>query len=133
MPYSTPQITLGSLTASVATSESTATTSYTALTTPGPAVTVNIGPSGLALVTITSHSFNTLAADTFHGFAVSGNTTVAANDLQSKRSSATTGFCFSGTFLVTGLTPGPNTFTSQYKVASGTGSWLNRLIAVVPL
>jgi hypothetical protein len=127
------KLSTGATTTSVATSESTATTSFTDLTTAGPARTVTIGANGIALVIVSSHSFNTTASDTFHGFAVSGATTIAANDTNSKITSLTTGNTASGAFLVTGLTPGSTTFTSKYRVAAGTGSWLRRQIAVIPL
>ncbi len=37
------------------------------------------------------------------------------------------------TFLVTGLTAGSNTFTQQYKVNGGTGTFANRRLLVIPL
>jgi hypothetical protein len=39
----------------------------------------------------------------------------------------------SGTYLVTGLTPGPTTFTAKYRVTSGQGTFAMRSIVVVPL
>jgi hypothetical protein len=39
----------------------------------------------------------------------------------------------SKTILVTGLVAGANVFKMKYKVAAGTGTFLNRNIAVVPL
>jgi hypothetical protein len=35
--------------------------------------------------------------------------------------------------LHTDLTPGSNTFTAKYRVASGTGTFLSRRIVVFPL
>lgn len=122
----------GAKTAYVGTSESTASTTYTDLATVGPQATTNIGPSGAALVTVTSHSYNSGANDTFMSFAVSGASTVAASDDYAKVSSTTSGLQYSTTTLLTGLTPGPCNFTSKYRVASGTGSFLRRTISVVP-
>lgn len=123
----------GATTGYVATNESTSSTSYADLSTSGPAATVIIGANGLALVTVSSHSYNSGLNDTFQGFAVSGATTVAADDKYSKVTSLTSGNTASSTFIVTGLTPGSNTFTCKYKVTAGTGNWLRRHISVVPL
>ena len=123
----------GAATAYVATSATTASGPYTDLTTAGPAVTATIGANGIAQVTVSSHSYHSGANDTLQGFAVSGATTVAADDKYSKVSSATSGSTASSTFLVTGLTAGSNTFTCKYRVGGGTGTWLRRHISVIPL
>lgn len=117
----------------VGTSQTTTSVTYADLATVGPAVTANIGTNGLALVTVTCHSFNSAANDSFMSFAVSGSSTVAASDDNARVSSTTSGLQYSTTTLVTGLTAGSNVFTSKYRVASGTGSFLRRTISVVPL
>ena len=119
--------------ATVATTESTSSSTYADMTTVGPAVTANIGPSGSALVTVTCHSYNSAVNDTFMSFAVSGASTQAASDNNAKVTSTTSGQQGSTATIVTGLTPGTTTFTSKYKAASGTGSFLRRTISVVPL
>ncbi|WP_427007206.1 hypothetical protein [Pseudarthrobacter sp. H2] len=117
----------------VVATESTASTTYTDLTTVGPAVTATVGPAGSALVTITCHSYNSAVNDTFMSFAVSGATTQAASDNNAKVTSTTSGQQGSTTTLLTGLNPGTTTFTSKYRVAAGTGGFLRRTISVVPL
>jgi hypothetical protein len=119
----------------VNTLESTASTSYTNLTTSGPSVTIATGSKALVTVTATIDS-NSTAGDTqvFAGFDVSGATTVAANDDQALDHRLGGSLVTqSGTFLVTGLTAGSNVFTMKYKSGSGsiTGRYLRRNITVV--
>lgn len=128
----------GAATNLVATSETLATNTFTDLATVGPAVTVDIGANGLAIVNLYSQMSNSGAGGfAFMGFAVSGASTVAAADnyaISLEEPIANYRFRVSGIFLVTGLTPGSNTFTAKYRRAtSGTSTWLDRRIAVVPL
>jgi hypothetical protein len=69
------------------------------------------------------------------GFAVSGNTTVAATTAQSiyfLSYGGTMAIQASATYLVTGLTTGSNTFTAEYEAGSGTCTYANRSIMVTP-
>jgi hypothetical protein len=92
----------------------------------------------MALVTVTANATNNsgnAGAFSYMSFAASG---VAASDVRSfsfdtAGNSTSLSIQASGTFLATGLTPGSNTFTAKYRVSSGTGTWLNRSIVVVPL
>lgn len=114
--------------------ESTTSTSYTTLTTPGPAVTVNT--QSTAFVHLYAQITNsTGSVATWYAFAISGATTVAADDTFAilMQAGAGVGQRVGATFMVTGLTPGANTFTANYKVGSGTGSWNQRRLAVLPL
>lgn len=121
----------------VATSQTTASTTYTDLATVGPAVTVNTLTT--AWVDLSGNLTNSNTANyVVMAFAVSGATTIAATDnlsityFTSSASSQLQGGCG---FLVTGLTPGANTFTCKYRVGAGggTGTWSNRNIKVTPL
>ena len=123
----------GAVTATVTTSESTTSTSYAALTTAGPSVTATIGANGLAFVTVSSYQYNSGANNTFHGFAVSGANTLAASNINSVTVFGTNAIGASLTVLLTGLTAGSTTFTSQYEVGGTTGTFSNRMINVVPL
>lgn len=114
--------------------QTTTSTTYTDLTTAGPAVTATTGTR--ALVWITALMSNTSAnAFTHASFAVSGATTTAANDQWSIRSNGlhATGYfrCTSATVIP--LTAGSNTFTMKYRVGSGTGRFDHRHIIVMPL
>ena len=128
------KLSTGAATNSVATSQTTTSTSYTDLATSGPAVTVTIGANGLALVIISCYQFNSGAGETYMSFAVSGASTVAAaTETASTVTPGTSAYVYSFTKLVTGLTAGSNTFTAKYAVSSGTGTFRSRLISVIPL
>ncbi len=118
------------------TADTTTATNYGALSGgSGPAVTVTSGPSVLvcwgALVQNSSANVNTFAS-----FAISGANTVASSDTFCVGGSQSTGGgqgqSSSRVYLATGLTPGSSSFTMQYRVSSGTGTFSNRHIAVLP-
>lgn len=117
--------------ARVATSQTETSTSYDDLSTPGPAVTVTTGTS--ARVTVTARIKNSGVNLTRMSFAISGATTVAADDTRSLEHEGTNWMRASATYTVTGLTPGSNTFTAKYKVAAGTGTFEDREILVEPI
>ena len=118
--------------ATVATAQTTASTSYTDLATAGPAVTITTGAS--AFVWVQCHVSNAAGAThTYMGFAVSGATTIAAADARAmyfQSPNATNvvraGICH---FLDGTLTPGSNVFTAKYRVEANTGTFFNREIA----
>ena len=114
---------------------------YTGLTT-ATAVTVTTGTK--ALVTVTAYIWQNSNSATLHAyssFAVSGATTLAAADeraaqvwINTTSANSLNGFRYSGTFLVTGLTAGSNTFTMQYRNRTGEyGGYADRSISVVDL
>lgn len=116
----------------VDTTETSTSLTYTDLTTVGPAVTLLTGAA--VIVTLTAQMANSGAgAGTIAAFAVSGASTIAANDNQSIANQTTVAQTASGSFNVTGLTPGLNTFTMKYRVGATTGTWLRRNIAVTPM
>lgn len=129
----------GAATASVTTSETSATQTYADLTTTTDTVTVTIGAKGLALISLYSQvSVNAASSNIFAAFAISGATTQAATDslalhYATPPSGASWTHSGSATFLLTGLTAGSTTFKMKYRVDSNTGTWGNRRIAVVPL
>lgn len=125
---------IASATSFVATDQTTASTTYTDLTTAGPAVTVTTGTKALVIVTGYLYAGNTNSG-AYMGFAVSGASTVAADDAYALRAeSQLMKVGASAAFLVTGLTAGSNTFTAKYRVFSGsTASFRNRHITVVDL
>lgn len=125
----------GAATATVATSETTTSTSYTDLTTTTDTVTVTIGNSGMALVLLQANGTSTASNYSYTSFTISGATTRAADDA--------TGLVYSvwssgiqtqagAPFLITGLNAGSTTFKMKYRVAGGTGTFLNRRISVIP-
>jgi hypothetical protein len=119
--------------ATVATTQTTTSTSYVDLATSGPAVTLTTGTT--AFVVVTTYSYNaTSGTATYMSFAVSGATTIAAGDSTSvSLLGMKTGgqeWSNSAVYPVT-LTAGSNTFTSKYKTSSGTGTFANRSIIVI--
>ena len=120
-------------TATVATSQSTSSATYTDLATAGPAVTLT---TGTKVLVFTNTEVSTAAGRyVFADFAISGATTRAASDdtcikmgtdadsMQSRNGVAN---------LMT-VTAGSNTFTMKYRVNAGTNSFINRTIVVVAL
>jgi hypothetical protein len=114
--------------AEINTAQNTTSTSYTDLTTAGPAVTVTTGTK--ALVIITSELSHDATGVPRVSFAVSGATTQAANDDYDLHSQGSNTFRFSSASYVT-LTAGSNTFTMKYRVNSGTGYFSDRQIFVM--
>jgi hypothetical protein len=100
-------------------------------------VTVTVGANGLALVAISYNGGNSGAdGTTVMGFALSGANTLAAADnysVSTRLTTATANMSVSGTFLMTGLTPGSTTFAAKYRVGAATGTFTFRRISVVPL
>lgn len=122
-----------SASAAVATSESTASTTYTDLTTSGPAVTVAVPDSGKVWVELFSSFKNTGSFGiTFMSVVVSGASTLAVSDDRALADTlgANLEVQRGGGFLITGLTPGSCTFTAKYRVSGGTATYKNRSIKV---
>lgn len=120
----------------VATSETTTSTSYTDLATV-QATTVTVGANGLALVAISSTMSNSnTEVSVWASFAMSGANTLAAadaNGITHRQTTATSQTRVGMTKLFTGLTPGSTTFTMKFKTIANTGTWLDRNITVIPL
>jgi hypothetical protein len=123
----------------VATSQSTTSTTYTGLTTAG-AVTVTTGTKALVSISGSFENGAGVNVTALMSFAISGATTVAASDQYSTGLSyvSTGGGNFQtksgATFVVTGLTAGSNTFTTQFRKGGGdTPGFSARTISVVDL
>jgi hypothetical protein len=116
------------------TSESTTSTSYTDLTTPGPAVTATTGARALYIVTARQGN-DTSNAATWCAAAVTGASSIAASDSRALLTDGITGaneMRMSMAHLESNLNSGSNTFTMKYKVTSGEGTWLRRHLIVLP-
>lgn len=125
-----------SSTATVATSESTTSTTYVDLATAGPAVTITTGTKALVIVTAEQYANTSERSNT--GYAVSGASTVAATDTTALRlygsSANVPQMRASSVSLLTGLTAGSNTFTCKYKAGVGaTAIFSNRVITVIDM
>jgi hypothetical protein len=124
-------------TAAVATSQSTASTTFTNLATVGPQVTVTTGANALVIVA------SDLGSDTASSFAqaayeVTGATTIVATTdrgLQFRSGIANQSVRASCVHMETALTPGSNVFTMKYETSSGGGNatFTNRRLTVMAL
>jgi hypothetical protein len=131
--WSAPSLAVVS-TATVATSESTSSGSYTDLATAGPAVTVVVPASGKVRIAQTATCG---ATQGIVGCALSGANTVAAQDATGLAIHAIAGILalrHSAVTVMTGLTPGSTTFTLKYRaVGGGAVTFINREINVEPV
>lgn len=125
--------------ATVATNESTTSTTYTDLATSGPAVTLTTGTKALVIITATLDPISSVRG-LCASFAVSGATTITASDTRAvamyvgtataenkaQRMSAASG--------LSTLTAGSNTFTMKYRATvAATVQFSDREILVIDL
>jgi hypothetical protein len=119
--------------ADVNVSETRTVTTYGALATPGPAVTVTVTNGQPVAVTVSAFCHISTTAEVARmSFAVSGVETDAASDLDCIASSATADSTLTRTTIYVPGTAGSHTFTAQYRVSGGTGTWTQRRIVVDP-
>lgn len=126
----------GAAVATVATGETTSSTTAADLSTTGPSVTVTIGANGLAFVSVSANYQHTSASiEGVLYYVISGATTVAATQIAGDRNpTINQNIQLSGSRLITGLTPGSNTFKLQYSNTTGaTATFGSRFITVLPL
>jgi hypothetical protein len=127
-------MTAGATSATVATSATTSSTSFSA-TPAGPNATVTVPASGNVIVILTAQVTPPASQSAFMSFSATGVVASDARSLmrQHGTSSSTGGIQASAIYFLTGLTPGSLTFTSQYRVTGGTGTFANRNITVIPM
>jgi hypothetical protein len=115
-------------------SEATTNTSYAALTTAGPAVTVTCGP--FVLVGMSAKlTHNTATASGFMSYAISGASTTSATDNVSitRQFSATTeSLRCSSVLIQVGMTGGSNIFTALYRTSAGSAGFDSRHLFAIP-
>jgi hypothetical protein len=128
----TAWVTTTPVSATVLTGETTTSATYTDLTTVGPSVTVQTGAQAFVMIGGRMDDSGG-TAQVFIAPAVSGATTIAATDTFACAVSGQAGTQHQAVFaaLVTGLTPGINTFTSKYRTAGGTATFSNRTLTVI--
>jgi hypothetical protein len=132
----TPSAITAVASATVLTSQTTTSTSFTDLATAGPSVTLTTGTE--ALVTISAIlGQGADAGQVVHaGVAVSGASTIAASTSYSlflngdDFTSSSGNVSLSTTFKMTGLVAGSNTFTMKYITSSSTARFENRHLTV---
>jgi hypothetical protein len=118
--------------AAVTTQESTTSTSYTDLTTSGPAVTLTTGTKAVVIISC-ELAGSTSTNETYVSYAVSGSTTISATDTVCIKHTNALAERQSSASRLSTLTAGSNTFTAKYRVNTGTGYFLNREIIVIDL
>ena len=119
----------------VATAETTVSTSYAALATAGPAVTVTTGARALVFLTALIAN-NSIGQKSYVGCAVSSATTIAAADtdaMEFQVYGSNAEFRGTTAILYKTLTPGSNVFTMQYRTTAGTATYTNRVLTVIAL
>lgn len=123
--------------ATVAAIEGTTSTTPTDLTTPGPAVAVQVGSTGKMIVAVYANFDNSTAgAASYVGFALSGASTVAATPDRALMMNAPFGsnfFSLGESILQTALNPGLTTVTAKYWVGSGGITASGRRVLAQPL
>jgi hypothetical protein len=115
-------------------SETTASTSYTNLATVGPQVSVTTGTLALVLFACGIDNTVTNGASEASVMVTGASSVAASTDWSLRRDglASSNSLILGRAHMFSGLTPGTNTFRMQYKVGSGTGSFFNREIVVLP-
>lgn len=122
--------------ATVAPLEATASTTFTDLTTPGPAVTVTTGAK--AVVIMNAEFYNVDNSYAIASVQVSGASSIAPADTRAlTHRSITSGITpvigCARVLWFSNLTPGNNVFTMKYRAFAGTSRFQNRELIVIPL
>lgn len=119
----------------VAAAQTRSSTSFGDLSTVGPSVTVSTGSNAVVML-LASMANDTAGNGCQMSIQVSGASTIAPSATYSIRTiSSTAGRTYqvSAVFVVSGLTPGSNTFVAKYRVElGGTGTFSERRLAVFP-
>lgn len=133
-PVSLAQLGFGQAYAEVSPEESSTSTSFVDLATPGPSVTVTVGPSGRAIVLGGAYMTSTVTNQTVvTGLKVDTNAPFDLADLGNNTAGSIAGDHSSGV-LISGLSAGSHTFKLQYLQSLGgaTARWAARWILVLP-
>lgn len=119
----------------ITTSQTTTSSSFTDLATPGPTVTVTTGTKALVFASCQMANSQSNSV-TQMSVAVSGSTTIAASQSDDYYNDGlAAGNASRGTvaILFDTLNPGSNTFKMQYRVNEGTGTFYDRTLIVMAL
>jgi hypothetical protein len=125
--------------ATVSTQQGTTASSFTDLATVGPAVTVTIGSTGKALLSLYTYQYSSDVGGTgLIGIAISGATIYPGTDpgaLSFVSVSSLQGIRHGTVNPVSGLNAGSTTFTAKYRSTSGTNTatFGDRIISAQPL
>lgn len=115
--------------------ESTTSLTYTNLASPGPSVTVTTGARALYSITSRQQS-DTDNGGVFASLDITGASSIPGDDQTAilvDGLAANNSLRMSVVNLQTDLSFGSNTFTMQYRVSGGEGTYQNRHLVVLPL
>ena len=117
----------------IGTTQTTTSVSYANLATVGPEVTVTSGAKALVIIAAGMFS-TTVNAESFVSCDVTGATTTPADDVRALRhtSSTSSAQAMMSWAFVYPMTSGSSTYRLKYHVSSGTSSFFDRRISVVP-
>jgi hypothetical protein len=118
----------------VVVSQTTSSTTFTDLATPGPAVTVTTGTTVIVILTAFLQN-SSAGANSQMGYEISGAYALAADATRSliyESGNASDLTQMSIVLPAVGITAGSNTFTAKYLVSAGTGTFHRRHIVVLP-
>lgn len=112
----------------VSTAQATASTSFVDLATAGPTLTMTTGVRGLALwgCQLTNSVGAAFSYMSFTGANFTASTTASVQSTGSNAIQA------SYSLFLNGMTAGSNTFTAKYAVSSGTGTFQDRRLQLLP-
>lgn len=127
-------------TAGVTAGETTSSTPFVNLTTPGPSLDdVRIGPSGRCRVELSAYilldTVTAAPASAHMGFTIAGASTLATDVARALSIEGAEGAAINATrsVLVEGLTPGLHTVTAKYNMTGGTAYYSDRVLTVQAL
>lgn len=126
------------VTATVATSETTSSTSYVDLATTTDSISVTVGSSGIVLVYLNASGTYVAGSNVGGciGVALSGANTAAASDKSAISAIlSSSAVPISGVVVLSGLSPGSTTLKMKYRLSGGSpsASYANRSITAIPL
>lgn len=112
----------------VSTAQTTLSTSFVDLATVGPTLTMTTGVRGLALwgCQLTNSAGAAFSYMSFTGANFTASTQASV------QSTGATAIQASYSLFLNGMTAGSNTFTAKYAVSSGTGTFQDRRLQVLP-
>lgn len=121
--------------ARVAASQTTSSTTFTNLSTVGPSVTVTHGDFCIIFHSC-GLSNNTADVESYMSWDISGDNVRTAQEstvVKQNGVPANNTWRMGSVDILTTLTPGTSTFTGKYRVSSGTATFSDRFIGVIPL
>ena len=118
--------------ATVASLETTTSTSFTDLSTVGPTVTMSsLGTS--AIVIMSALQWNSGNNNSIAGWAATGALVASAIDNRAAFNTSTAPIKSTDVAYINNFSAGSTTFTAKYRVSAGTGSFQYRNLTVIPL